>query len=72
MRMSMCRLAGLSNGFNKKLENQTAVLALCYMHYNFVRIRQTLRVTPAMAPGVIKKLWEVPDIMALLDRENTN
>jgi hypothetical protein len=37
-----------------------------------VRIRQTLRVTPAMAPGVIKKLWEVPEIRALLDRENTN
>ena len=72
MRMSMCRLARLRNDFNKKLENQTAVLALCYMHYNFVRIRQTLRVTPAMAPGVIRKLWEVPEIRALLDRENTN
>ena len=70
--MSMCRLARLSNGFNKKHENRTAALALCYVHYNFVRIRQTLPVTPAMAPGVIKKLWEVPDIMALLDRENTN
>jgi hypothetical protein len=68
----MCRLARLSNGFNKKHENPTTALALCYVHYNFVRIRQPLRVTPAMAPGVIKKLWEVPDIMALLDRENTN
>jgi hypothetical protein len=68
----MCRLARLSNGFNKKHENPTTALALCYVHYNFVRIRQTLRVTLAMAPGVIKKLWNVPDIMALPDRENTN
>jgi hypothetical protein len=69
MHMSMCRLVRPSNGFNKKLENQTAALALCCMHYNFVRIRQTLRVTPATATGVIKKLWKVPDIMALLNRE---
>ena len=61
-----------SNDFFKKLENQTAALALCYMHYTFVRIRQTLRVTLTMATGVIKTLWEVPDIMALLDRKNTN
>ena len=69
MHMSMCRLVRPSNGFNKKLENQTAALALCCLHYNFVRIRQTLRVTPATATGVIKKLWKVPDIMALLNRE---
>jgi hypothetical protein len=37
------------------------------MHYNFVRIHQTLRTTPAMAAGVTGRLWEVSDIVALLD-----
>jgi hypothetical protein len=37
------------------------------MHYNFVRIHKTLRVTPAMAAGVADRLWEIRDIVALLD-----
>ena len=36
------------------------------MYYNFVRIHQTLKVTPAMAAGVTKKLWEVSDIVEVL------
>ena len=42
-------------------------VALHYMHYNFVRIHQSLRCTPAMAAGVSKKLWSIEDIVALLD-----
>jgi hypothetical protein len=37
------------------------------MYYNFVRIHQTLKVTPAMAAGVTDKLWEVSDIVALVE-----
>jgi IS1 family transposase len=67
MRMSMRRFTRLTNAFSKKIENHVASLALHYMHYNFVRIHQTLRVTPAMAAGVTERLWDVEDIVALLD-----
>lgn len=42
-------------------------VALHYMHYNFVRIHKSLRMTPAMAAGVTEHLWEIEDIVALLD-----
>jgi len=51
MRMHMRRFTRLTNGFSKKLENHIAAVALHFMFYNFVRIHQTLRVTPAMAAG---------------------
>jgi len=40
---------------------------LHFMYYNFVRIHQTLRVTPAMAAGVTDRVWDVADIVKLLD-----
>jgi IS1 family transposase len=67
MRMSMRRFTRLTNGFSKKIENHMAALALYFMYYNFVRIHQTLRVTPAMAAGVTGKLWSVYDIVALIE-----
>lgn len=67
MRMSMRRFTRLTNGFSKKIENHIAMIALHAMHYNFVRIHQTLRVTPAMAAGVTEKLWAIEDILTLLD-----
>ncbi len=66
MRMSMRRFTRLTNAFSKKIENHVASVALHIMHYNFVRIHQTLRVTPAMAAGVTDRLWSVQDILALL------
>jgi hypothetical protein len=48
--------------------NHAAAIALHTMYYNFVRIHQTLRVTPAMAAGVTKKLWEVSDIVEVLEQ----
>ncbi len=67
MRMSMRRFTRLTNAFSKKIENHVATLAIFYMHYNLVRIHQTLRVTPAMAAGVTERLWNIDDIVALLD-----
>lgn len=66
VRMSLRRFTRLTNAFSKKIENHVAALAIFYMHYNFVRIHQTLRVTPAMAAGVTNRLWAVGDLVALL------
>jgi len=66
MRMSMRRFTRLTNAFTKKIENHVATLAIFYMHYNFVRIHQTLRVTPAMAARVTDRLWEIKDLVDLL------
>ena len=66
MRMSMKRFARLSNGFSKKVENHEHNLALHYMHYNFCRIHQTLRCTPAMEAGVTEHVWSLAELIALL------
>lgn len=71
MRMSMRRFTRLTNGFSKKVENHEHMLALHYMYYNFGRIHQTLRVTPAMEAGVADHVWEIEEIINLLD-ENSN
>jgi IS1 family transposase len=71
MRMHMRRFTRLTNAFSKKMENHAATIALHSMFYNFVRIHQTLKVTPAMAAGVTDKLWEISDIVQVLeDYEN--
>ncbi len=67
MRMSMRRFTRLTNGFSKKLENHCHALALYFVFYNFVRIHKTLKVTPAMAAGVSDRLWDMADIVALLE-----
>jgi IS1 family transposase len=66
MRMSMRRFTRLTNAFSKKVENHMQSVALHFMYYNFVRIHQTLRMTPAMAAGITDKVWEVEDMVALL------
>jgi nicotinamide mononucleotide adenylyltransferase len=63
--MNMRRFTRLTNAFSKKLENHVAMLALFHMHYNFCRIHQTLRVTPAMEAGISNRPWSVHDIVAL-------
>jgi IS1 family transposase len=68
MRMHMRRFTRLTNAFSKKVENHAAAIALHTMYYNFVRIHQTLKVSPAMAAGVSDKLWEVSDIVEMLEQ----
>jgi IS1 family transposase len=67
MRMCMRRFTRLTNAFSKKIENHEASVALHFVYYNFCRIHQTLRVTPAMAAGVTDRLWDVEDLTKLLD-----
>lgn len=67
MRMGMRRFTRLTNAHSKKLENHEHALALFYMHYNFARINQAHRVTPAMELGIATKVWSIADIVALLD-----
>jgi IS1 family transposase len=67
MRMHMRRFTRLTNGFSKKLENHVAAISLHFMYYNFVRIHQTLRITPAMAAGVTDRVWEIADLVRLLE-----
>ena len=66
MRMSMRRFARLTNAFSKKLENHVAMLCLYFVYYNFCRVHQTLRVTPAMEAGIADHVWDVEELVALL------
>jgi IS1 family transposase len=68
MRMSMRRMTRLTNAFSKKLENLGYAVALHFMFYNFGRIHQTLRITPAMAAGISDHVWELEEIAALADK----
>lgn len=67
MRMSMRRFTRLTNGFSKKIDNHMHAIAIYFMHYNFVRIHSSLRVSPAMAAKVTDKLWSLDDIAALVE-----
>lgn len=67
MRMHMRRFTRLTNGFSKKFENHAYAVALHVVFYNWVRIHKTLRVTPAMAAGLTDRLWDVKDIVALVE-----
>jgi hypothetical protein len=66
VRTSMRRYTRLSNGFSRKVENHMAAVALNYFAYNFIKIHRTLRVTPAMSAGVVDRLFDVADLVALL------
>lgn len=69
MRMHMRRFTRLTNAFSKKIENHAYAVALHMTYYNFVRVHSKLRISPAMAAGVSGRLWEVADIVALVETE---
>ncbi len=70
-RMGVRRFTRLTNAFSKKVENHFFALAIYFMHYNYCRIHQTLRVTPAIAAGVSKTLWSMDDVVAMIEEWET-
>jgi len=68
MRMHMRRFTRLTNGFSKKVDNHRHSVALHYMYYNFCRVHQTLRVTPAMEAGLANHIWNIEELCALLPK----
>jgi IS1 family transposase len=67
MRMNMRRFTRLTNAFSKKIDNHVAMIALFHMHYNFARVHQTLRVTPAMEAGISSHVWSIQEIVLLIN-----
>ncbi len=69
IRMGNRRFTRLTNAFSKKIENHEAMLAVFFFYYNFCRIHQTLRCTPAMQAGITSKVWELSDMVSLLENQ---
>ena len=67
MRMQMRRFTRLTNAFSKKLENHMHTVALYTVWYNFIRIHKTLRVTPAMEAGLSETVWDMEDLVRIMD-----
>jgi IS1 family transposase len=67
MRMGMRRFTRLTNAHSKKLENHCHAVALYFMFYNFVRIHQAVEMSPAMAAGIENHLWEMKDLVRMID-----
>jgi len=72
IRMKIPRMTRLTNAFSKKIENHAHAIALHSMHYNFCRIHQTLRSTPAMKAGVADHVWTIEEMVGLLQKYNIN
>jgi hypothetical protein len=70
--MSMRRFMRLTNGLSKKVENHMHAISLHYMYYNFGRIHQSLKVTPAMAAVITDHVWTLEEIAALAPIEAPN
>lgn len=68
MRMCMRRFTRLTNAHSKKVENLIYSIAIHYMYYNFVRINQAIRCTPAMKVGITDHLWEISDLVDLINK----
>lgn len=71
MRMSMRHFTRLTNAFSKKIDNHAHAVALHFMYYNFCRVHQTLRVTPAMEAGLTDHVWTLEELVSLLDEKTT-
>jgi hypothetical protein len=66
MRMGMRRFTRLTNAFSKKIENHEHAVAIHFMYYNYCRVHQTLRVTPAMEAGLADHVWSLDELVALM------
>jgi hypothetical protein len=69
MRMSMRRFTRLTNGFSKKFENHAHMVAVYAVWYNWIRIHETLRVTPAMAARLTDWLWTWGEFIEMMDAD---
>jgi IS1 family transposase len=67
IRMQLRRFTRLTNAFSKKLSHLKAACAMHFAHYNFCRVHQTLRVTPAMAAGIADHIFSIEEIANLLE-----
>jgi IS1 family transposase len=68
MRMQIRRFTRLTNAFSKKVDNHRHSVALHYMHYNFCRVHQTLRCTPAMEAGITDHVWSLEELCSLMPK----
>lgn len=64
MRQAIRRFTRLTNAFSKKLDNLKAACALHFAYYDFCRIHQSLRVTPAMEAGLTDHIWTIAELIA--------
>jgi hypothetical protein len=71
MRMGIRRFTRLTNAFSKKVENHAASVVLWFGYYNFCRIHQTLRVTPAMEAGLADHVWSIEELVYLLEQRTS-
>lgn len=69
MRMGMRRFTRLTNAFSKKIENHAAAVSLHFVHYNFCRVHQTIKTTPAMKAGIADHVWTLAELVDLLERQ---
>jgi IS1 family transposase len=67
MQMGMRRFTRLTNGFSKKIENHIAIVAIHAVYYDFARIHETLRITPAMAAGLSDHVWSLEEIVLMAE-----
>ena len=67
MRQHMRRFTRLTSGHSKKIDNHVAMVALYTTFYNFARINSAVRMSPAMAARVTDRLWDIGDIVKLIE-----
>ena len=67
IRMGSRRFTRLTNAFSKKVENHAHAIAIYFAYYNFCRIHQTLRITPAMEAGLTDHVWTIEELASLAE-----
>lgn len=67
VKLSTRRFTRLTNAFSKKIENHEHVVALHYLHYNFIRRHKTIKTTPAMKAGIASREWMLIDLVRMLE-----
>ncbi len=67
LRMGVRRFTRLTNAFSKKFENHCHMVGIYHAYYNFCRVHQTLRVTPAMEAGIADHVWTLQELVLFLE-----